>query len=390
MPWPFAQKLASVLGSASAPTSSSPSTRFAFKLFHELANAEAPNIFLSPSSVMLCLALVHELATGDTRQAIAKALEIADLAPADAQLVLTALKSAFRPRPDVTITAANSLWCGNGAQVRPDLAANLHDLYDAELTTLDFASADAVPRINAWVSGKTNGLISRILDSLSPLAVLVAINAVYFNGRWINAFHPAMTRDRPFTTAAGQKKQLPIMLQGGKYKYFEKGRLQAVALPYLGDVTMYVVLPPDKADVRQFLSSLTSVLWESWLAQFELLPGTIWLPRFKLDCAAQLEPALKALGMEPAFDPHRAEFGGILTDRPPVWIDQVLHRAVVEVNEEGTKAAAVTMAPFSASAMRSVRPPREFEMIVDRPFFIAIRDEATGTILFIGWIGDPQ
>jgi serine protease inhibitor len=390
MPWPFARELSAIFASDVPDTSSSPSTRFAFKLFQQLATADASNVFFSPSSVMLCLAMVQELASGETRQAMAKALEIADLTPADAQLAITPLKSAFRPRPEVTVRSANSLWCSDRAQVRPELAAKLHDLYEAELTSLDFAAAGAVPRINAWVSDQTNGMISHILDQLSPIDVLVAINAIYFKGCWTIPFIRAITRDGPFTTATGQTKQLPMMLQGAKYDYYEDGRLQAVALPYNGGMAMYVVLPAERTDLQQFQRSLTSGLWESWLAKLEPMPGTILLPRFKLDYFAPLEPALKALGMERAFDRNRAEFEGIQAGGQAVWIDRVVHRAVAEVNEEGTEAAAATMVCESFSAMRPVRPPRTFQMIVNRPFFVAIRDQATGTILFMGWIGDPK
>ncbi len=131
---------------------------------------------------MLCLAMVQELASGETRQDMAKALEIAGLTPADAQLVIDALKAAFRPRPDVTVRIGEFALGQYHAPVRPELAAKLHDIYDAEWTTLDLAAA--VPRINAWVNDKTNGMIRHILDELPPLAVLVAINAVYFKGRW--------------------------------------------------------------------------------------------------------------------------------------------------------------------------------------------------------------
>lgn len=394
MPWPFArnvsERLSAVFASDGPETSSSASTRFAFKLFQELATADASNVFFSPSSVMLCLAMVHELASGETRRAMAKALEIADLNPDDAQLAITALKAAFRPRPDVTVSAANSLWCSDRAQMRPELAAKLHDTYDAELTSLDFAAADAVPRINAWVSDKTNGMIGHILDQLSPLAVLVAINAVYFKGRWTIPFPRAATQDGPFTTATGQMKQLPMMFQSGRYQYYEDGKLQAVALPYNGGMAMYVVLPAEQTDLQQFRHSLNSGLWESWLSKLESMLGTIRLPRFKLDYFAPLERALKALGMERAFDRNHAEFDGIQAGEQAVWIDQVVHRAVAEVNEEGTEAAAATITFMATMAMRPARPPRRFEMIVNRPFFVAIRDEITGTILFMGWIGDPQ
>jgi serine protease inhibitor len=391
MPWSLARKLSEILSPHADEVSSSPSTRFAFRLFQQLAASRDPNILFSPASVMLCLGMVRELASGETRDAMTKTLELAGLNGPDAELAIAALKRAFRERPDLTIKSANSLWCGHNSRVRPDLAAQLRNSHDAEIKTIDFESLDAVQQINAWVSGQTNGLIDRILTVVSPLAVLVAVNAVYFKGTWVEPFRRSVTTDGEFNTAAGLKKKLPMMSQGGSYKYYEDKRLQAVALPYKGSASMYVVLPAEGIAGQEFPRSLTSGLWDSWLTQLELRPGKIRLPRFKLDYLAELESALKAMGMERAFDRDRAEFDGIQTDRPPVWIDQVLHRAVAEVNEEGTEAAAATAVVMRAlSAMPPTPEPRAFNMIVNRPFLVAIRDEETGTILFMGWIGEPQ
>jgi len=389
MPWPFARKSSAVLTSEVKEALPSPSTRFAFKLFRELAGGDGSNVFFSPSSAMLCLAMVHEAASGETRQAMAKALEIAGLNSVDTGLAIAALKAPFCRRDHVEVMGANSLWCSDRVLVRPEYAAKLQNIYDAELATLDFAAADAVPTINAWVNEKTKGKISHIVDALSHLAAVVAVNAIYFKGRWTRPFAREATRDGLFTTTTGEKKQVPMMFQSGRYSYYEDRKLQAVVLPYEGDMAMHVILPAERTDPGQFLESLTSRAWESRLAQFEKVLGTIKIPRFKLDYLARLEPALKALGMERAFDPDRAEFDAIRTEQPPVWIDQVVHRAVAEVNEEGTEAAAATAAVTRCMSAQNSRPPRHFQMTVDRPFFVVIRDEIAGTILFMGWVGDP-
>jgi serine protease inhibitor len=387
MPWPFAQKSSVVLASEVTEASRSPSTRFAFRLFRELAGSS--NVFFSPSSVMLCLAMVHEVASGETRQAIAKALEIGGLDPVDTELAMAALKAAFRRREHLEVMGASSLWCSDRVQVRPEYAAKLRDIYDAELATLDFGSADAVPRINAWIAEKTKGKINNIVDVLSPLTAMLAVNAIYFKGRWTIPFERNFTRDGLFTTATGDKKQLPMMRQSGRYSYYEDRKLQAVVLPYVGGMALYVVLPAAGINALQFQHSLSSGSWEFQLARFKEAEGMIQIPRFKLDYRAGLDQALKVLGMERAFDPNRAEFEGIRAELLPVWIDQVLHRAVAEVNEEGTEAAAATTMYFSCSLPSITRTPRLFQMIVDRPFFVVIGDEATGTILFMGWVGDP-
>jgi serine protease inhibitor len=389
MPWPFARKPSAVLASDLIETSSSPNTRFAFKLFRELAGGASSNVFFSPASVMFCLAMVYEASAGETRQAMAQTLGFAGLDPIDVDRAIAALRASFRQREHVEVMAANSLWCSDRVQVRPEYAAKVRDIYDAELVTLDFAAAAAAARINAWVHEKTKGRISRIVDVLSPLTPLIAVNAIYFKARWIRPFKRELTRDGLFTTTTGKQKQLPMMLQSGRYSYYEDRELQAVALPYEGDMAMHVILPASRTDPRQLEESLSSRAWESRLARFEKVLGTIQIPRFKVDYHARLDPALKVLGMERIFDPNRAEFDGLRTEWPPLWIDQVSHRAVMEVNEEGTEAAAVTAVAMLGAA-RNARPPRQFQMIVDRPFFVVIRDEAAGTILFMGWVGDPD
>jgi len=208
MPWPSPRKLSAVPASDVTEASPSPSTRFAFRLFQELAGADASNVFFSPSSVMLCLAMLHEAACGETRRAMAQALEIAGLNPADIGLVITALRAPFRQREHVEVRGANSLWCSDCVQVRPEYAVRLRNTYDAQLATLDFEGADAVPRINAWVHEQTNGKISHIVDVLSPLTALVAANAVYFKGSWTRIFDRALTRNGLFSTATDKRSNL--------------------------------------------------------------------------------------------------------------------------------------------------------------------------------------
>jgi serine protease inhibitor len=366
--------------------SSSASTRFAFKLFRELTHGHDTNLLFSPSSVMLCALMIHDGAAGETRQAMAKALEIAELDPVDTQLTTVALKAAFGWQKDVEVLGANSLWCNQIVHVRPEFAARLREIYDAEIATLDFGSVDTIHRINAWVFEKTKGKIGELVNDLSPLAAVIALNAIYFKGLWTAPFERKLTSEGPFTTATGEVKPIPMMRQSGSYLYSEDRDLQAVVLPYKTDMAMYIILPA--ACIQRFQDGLSSGAWESMLPRFEMAEGTIQLPRFKVDCRVQLESALKNLGMERAFDRNRAEFDGIRCGHLPVWIEQVLHRAVAEVNEEGTIAAASTES-WTYFGIEETPPPH-FEMVVDRPFLVVIRDQTTGTLLFIGWIADPE
>ena len=244
--------------------------------------------------------------------------------------------------------------------------------------------------INGWVKAKTKGKIAEIIDQLSELTALVALNAVYFKSQWKESFLRQFTHDEPFHTSSGTTRNLPRMVQSGTYTYYENRHVQLARLPYRGNLSMYVVLPDGNDDSRRFRQELTSDLWVSWLAKAKPMLGTIQLPRFRVDYQAEVGIVLQRLGMERAFDPQRAQFEHVHTDRPPVWLNQVQHRSVVEVNEEGTEAAAATMSGLFCASAANYKPPKQFMMIVDHPFVIVIRDETTKTILFMGWIGDPQ
>ena len=391
MPWPFGRKPAVAVAPESEDTAKSPTARFAFKLFRELSRGEAAsNLFFSPSGVMLCLALVYELASGETRHEMAETLEIASLDPVGLESEIAGLKSAFGARARAEVSFASSLWLGRQAQIASALQARLRALYDSELSSLDFAAGDAVSIINAWVNARTQGRISRIVSQLSPLAALVAINAVYFKGRWEKPFQKELTRGAAFHTLSGSIPHVPMMSQGGRYLYYEDRHLQTVTLPYEGGVSMIVVLPAAKSDLEQFRQNLTASQLESWTHKSKFQQGVVKLPRFKVDYEAELGNALTALGMNRAFDGNRAQFEHVHSDQPPVSLGRVLHRAVGDVNEEGTEAAAVTLAQMVFGSAMNAKPPELFQMIVDRPFLMAIRDDKTQSLLFLGWISDPR
>jgi hypothetical protein len=282
---------------------------------------------------------------------------------------------------DHTHTAATELL--DDAVVRDD--------YDAEVCALDFGADRAVATINAWVAEKTHGKIGSILSSLDPLTFLVAINAVYFKDSWSKPFMPGFTREELFQTTESQKLKVPLMSQFGSYSYYEDSRFQAVCLRYKTPrLAMYVFLPTKKSSLREFRLDLNSGAWDKWMRRFEVMPGHIRIPRFKLTYQAMLNGPLSQLGMAPAFDPQRARFDAISSPPPAIWIETVLHRAFVEVNEEGTEAAATTVAMMPLSSEYSRPRIRTFEMTVDRPFFFAICDSLTNTILFMGSVEEPD
>ena len=368
-------------------------TRFGFKLFGALLQEHAgANVFISPSSIAFALAMTYNGAQGETQQAMAKALELDGLTPDQVNAANAALRANLQnPDPEVALTVANSLWARKGVAFKPAFLDVNKRCYDARVTDLDFRAPSAADTINGWVDKQTRGKIPSIVSPpINGDSILFLINAVYFKGRWTDVFKKANTKDEPFTTLDGARKTVPMMSQSGKYDYLETGDLQGISLPYGHErMSLYLLLPKSVTGLKKLCDSLTAEQWEGQLSQFQSREGTIKLPRFRAECDFSLNDALKALGMGVAFDDQRADFGAMCPIPPNVWIEQVKHKTFVEVNEEGTEAAAVTSVEMGATAA-PMEPEPPFKMVVDHPFFCAIRDNETGTILFMGAIVDPK
>jgi serpin B len=369
----------------------SANTRFGFKLFSEVAARNAgKNVFISPSSVALALAMTYNGADGETRQAISRGLELKEMSLEDANRANLQLKSALeKADPKVQLQIANSLWARKEISFRPDFLERNKEFYGAEVTELDFNDPNSPAAINDWVSRKTNGKIERIVDQIDRDSILFLINAIYFKGKWTAEFKKEETREDNFTTGDGRQKKHPMMTQSGKYNYFDGKKFQAVSLPY-GDrrLSMYIFLPAKGSTLAELQKSLTAENWEKWMDEFDQTPGDIVVPRFRVEYEVELNDALAALGMGVAFDPDRANFSKMAQGDEQIAIKKVKHKTFAEVNEEGTEAAAATSVEMTVT---SVQVPRErFRMVVDRPFFCAIRDNQSGAVLFMGAINDPQ
>jgi len=364
--------------------------RFGFKLFDHLAKHDAgKNIFVSPSSVAFALTMIYNGASGETQQAMAKALEFQNMSLPEINQANAALRSALAGAdPKVQLNIANSLWARKGFAFKPEFIKRNQDFYAAEVSTLDFGAPNAPAAINDWVNQKTNGRINKIVETVPGDAILYLINAIYFKGNWAAQFDKSKTKEGQFTLLHGAKKKHPMMSQAGRYRYYTNEKFQAVSLPYgAGRMSLYVFLPNKNSSLNEFSASLNAGNWEDWMSQFFFAEGDIMLPRFKLEYEIVLNQALQALGMQAAFDPQRADFKEMSASSSPakMFIDEVKHKTFVEVNEEGTEAAAVTSGGMRVT---SYKPP--FKMAVDRPFFCAIRDNQTGTVLFMGFIVEPM
>ena len=363
-------------------------TKFGFKLYKEILKQDSnKNVFVSPTSVAIALSMTYNGASGETQQAMAKALELQGITLPTVNQANNALKASLENAdPEVQLSIANSLWAKQGVTFKPDFLERNRQFYGAKVTELDFANAEATRTINNWVKENTRGKIDQVVDQLKPDDVLFLINAIYFKGNWTKKFDQNQTAERPFYLSNGTQKQHPMMSQSGKYRYYENETFQAVSLPYgKGRLSLYVFLPRENNSLDAFQQQLAVENWQQWMNQFRMRNGSIQLPRFKFDYDIQLNNALKVLGMESAFS-DGADFSNMTS--ASVAINEVKHKTFVEVNEEGTEAAAVTSVGV---ALTSAQMPEEaFQMVVNRPFFCAIRDNQTGTVLFMGSLREPK
>lgn len=361
----------------------SANTRFGFKLLAEVYKQDAgKNIFISPLSISIALSMTYNGAAGETQQAMAETLELEEMDLEEVNQANAELRADLETSdPKVELTIANSLWARKGFEFNPDFLNRNQQFFDAKITTLDFSDPKATEIINQWVNANTKGKIEKIVEGIDPQTVMFLINAIYFKGTWKLKFDKSETRDGVFHLSDGTQKQVQMMFRDGGYPYYEGENFEAAKLPYGdGQVNMYIFLPHRSSNLNEFLKNLNTKNWTRWVSRFREVAddSEIMLPRFKLEYETSLNDALKALGMEAAFD-NRANFDGMA---PGLFISEVRHKAIVEVNEEGTEAAAVTTVRVGECAAPI--------FIVDRPFFFAIRDDWTGTMLFMGIVMEPM
>lgn len=375
-------------GPADQQNLASANIAFAFKLLKQLVKDQpGTNIFVSPYSASTVLQMACNGAGGQTKTEMQQVLGTTGLT---AEAVNAANKDCGRSLnslgTNVVLTAANAIWCRKGTSLKPAFVACNQQYFGATVDALDFDDPRSVGIMNAWAAEKTHGRINHIADGLvNQLSEMVLANAVYFKGKWEDPFEVKNTKDRAFHLRAGRQKMMPMMEQTRKFTYRRGSGYQAVRLPYEGcELAMYVFLPDAGSSPEKLIGIMNGDNWQRVTKPgFAKREGTVVLPRFKLEYGVELKKPLKALGMRAAFD--NADFSGI-ADRG-LFISAVRQQAYVEVNEEGTEAAAVTM--MTRSSGIELNPPKPFQMIVDRPFLFLIEDQQTRTILFMGVMYDP-
>ncbi|MGH2460074.1 MAG: serpin family protein, partial [Chloroflexota bacterium] len=305
---------------------------------------------------------------------------------------VNAASAALRSRPRdadgrVELAMADSLWVSPSFQLSPEFVRRVQRAYDARVEPLDPGDPGALARVNRWVSDQTRGMIPRIVDRLPNLAALLVLDAIYFNGRWRQAFDPTRTRDRPFHRPGGNDAPVPMLAQAGRYPYLAERLFEAVALPYGdGSISLDIFLPRPGVAIGSLLPALDAERFEGWARALSPREGDVVLPKLALGQTWDLRGALERLGLSDAFTPGRADFRGISATRG-LAIGDVKHRATIQVDEAGTVAAAATSVGMVFTAMLPM--PRRFHVVADRPFVFVIREQPSGVALFLGVVVDP-
>jgi len=368
---------------------------FGFALLNQLADQDGSgNTFISPASISICLAMVWNGANGDTKAAMASTLRLQGLDPAAVNQSYSALLNIQQqPGPGIEVNIANSIWIGKGEAFKPEFLQQNQAAFRAELSTLE----GAPDTINQWVEEATKGKITKLVDKINRGTLMVLVNAIYFKGQWSSPFDPKDTKPRAFH-APGGSVEVPMMSKSGYFFCAETDAYQAIRLPYGNErFAMIVILPKAGTTLQSIRAGMTAAKWHELTSVMRQKQGEIVLPRLKLEYKAEepMDKSLKAMGMGIAYTPGAADFSQMIdtSNSDPVCLERVIHKTFLEVNEEGSEAAAATAAFIARSAAPD--PSKPFKMVVDRPYLIAITsgdiiDRETGMVLFVGTINDPR
>ena len=364
---------------------------FAIDLYGQLRKQDG-NLFFSPESISTAFAMAYAGARGSTASEMATALHFTlppdRLHPAMGAL-LTSLNAAHN---GYQLRVADALWAEKDYTFLDDFLKLTASDYGAGFNRVDFKGAPEQVRatINQWVEQKTEDKIKDLLPagSLTPATRLVLTNAIYFKGDWQTQFDKAATKDEDFHLSTAQTVKAPLMHLTARLNYFNGGTFQAAEIAYKsGELSMIVLLPNDGAGLPALEQSLTAANAQQWFSQ--LRGGAkiiLTLPKFKMTQQFQLGNTLRAMGMAQAFQKGAADFSA-MTGKRDFWISAAIHKAYIDVNEEGTEAAAATGIVMRSMAMQREQPPIIFR--ADHPFLFVIRDNRSGGILFMGRVTDP-
>jgi len=359
---------------------------FGLDMFRRLvADQPTENVFFSPLSAYLALGMTANGAAGETLDAMRGTLRQSGLSEEEANEAYRGLLDLFLGLdPEVQFDIGNSIWYRLGLPVRPEFVEQSRSIFDAEVAELDFSDPAAPATINRWVEDRTNGRIKDLISELSAADVMLLINAIYFKGSWQDAFDPQTTRDVDFQLLDGSFASVPTMTRRRVdiLRYQKTNEIEAAELLYgRGAFVMTIVLPNDGTTPADLMAAVDGATWDRWMDGFADVGdlGDLHLPKFKLEWEKTLNDDLIDMGMGIAF--AGADFSRLAAGGEGFFISKVRQKAFVEVNEEGSEAAAATSVNVAERGASG--------FLATRPFVFAIRERFSGTILFLGQLGDP-
>lgn len=361
------------------------SNSFGIDLFRTTALVEDKNLMLSPLSASTALTMLLNGCNGETYSQIRDMMGYGELTLDEINASYNSLVTQLLAiDPEVELALANAVWYRQDFNVKPDFLASMDQSFDARIEALDFFSPSALETINGWASDNTKGKIKEVLKEISPDAVMFLQNALYFKGTWTYQFRPDQTFDAPFYFDDGTSADVQMMRSLIPVKMFSTGQATAVELPYgQQNFSMVVIVPSE--NLSSYLSVFNTQEWESIIAGLDAISEPteteMMLPKFKFEYEKYLNDQLQALGMLDAFNPALANLSGI--SDASIFVSFVKQNTFLDVNEEGTEAAAVTTIGVELTSL-----PGTFS--VDKPFIFAIRERMTNSLLFIGKVEKPD
>lgn len=362
---------------------------FGLKLFKKVDQTEGNNnIFVSPLSISMALGMTLNGANGMTKDEMEQTLELAGLSVEDInQSYQSLIQLLTGIDPKVQFQIANSIWYRQGMTFEQDFIDLNKTWFNARVAAVDFNNAETAAAIlNSWVSQNTNDRIKKIVEpaDIDGNTVMFLMNAIYFKGTWTYQFDKSMTRMENFSLPDGTKKPVLTMHLNGDLDYMQNEFFRAVDLPYGdGKYSMMILAPGDGVEMGAMIAQLSGTNWQNWINEFSKQTVALTLPKFKLEYEIRLNDVLIALGMRSAFYAGQADFTR-MQKTGGLFISEVKHKTFVEVDENGTEAAAVTSVEIGMTSVS-----KSIQMRIDRPFVFAIREHNSNSILFIGKIVDP-
>jgi len=362
--------------------------KFAFNVFKEISKDESnKNVFISPLSISMALTMTYNGARENTKAEMNKVLGYEgmddDKINNDYKILHSYLENLDK---NIKVNISNSIWIREGEDINKEFININKDIFGAKVDNLDFTKPSSVDKINNWIEKSTNKMIKDMLKGpIDGNVIMYLINAIYFKGQWQDPFDKNNNITEEFTNSKGEKSKVDFMRKiaaSDKTFYGEKDDFQAIKMPYdSGKVSMYAVLPKEGLDIDSFINTLDMDKWNSIKKSIgkEKEAVNVSFPKFQIEYGAkELKEPLIALGMKDIFS-DAANLSGI---REGIYVSSVLHQGKIEVNENGSEAAAVTIVEVRETAMPIIDETKEF--IANRPFVFIIEDEESGTILFMG------